>query len=664
MTSFIQWLAALVAGHPFLTALLIFVSASSEAIILVGAVIPGTTIILAVAALAGAAGGVGTTVLITTAAILGAIAGDGISYWIGHRHGSRVSQVWPFRNRPELLERGEGYFSRHGGKSVFVARFLPGVRAVVPVAAGMAGMAAGRFYAANVSSAVVWGLSHVLPAAGLGTGLARLGSVNPRLLAVLGALAVVGVAAWFVVRSALWRLIPLLDRWRLALVARLEEDRRPGPLFLRRVLVNDGGMVLPIVFAVVSVFALGSFVGIAEDAASEPALAKADLSISNLVQSLRTDPADHIMVAITMAGDSLVLTAVALALVGWLLAFRRWRVSAAVIVAVGGATLFVPFIKSVIQRARPTALYSGAEAFSFPSGHATLSLTILGVLAVILAHHQPIRRRIWIYTGLIVLAAAIALSRIYLGAHWPSDVGAGALFGLAVASAFAFAIHGRELAIRPARLAAALLAVFLAAYTVNVQRSYATWLVAYDYEPRSTEMPEADWLAGGWQLLPERRTGFSGDTGEQLAIQSALPRERLSALLVQAGWQPETTPALARLMSYAAGGSPPLPLYHEGRDAVMTFVRPVQTGPTRRFVLRAYPSGYAIARPGEVPVPLDLIGFTEETVDPLILGFKEVEASVPMENVAGDLGDALRREGLDIRRVDAGGRAALLLARP
>jgi undecaprenyl-diphosphatase len=139
------------------------------------------------------------------------------------------------------------------------------------------------------------------------------------------------------------------------------------------------------------------------------------------------------MVAVTMAGDSFVLTAIALVLIGWLLAFRRWHVAAAVVIAVAGATAFVPFIKTFIQRARPTALYTGAEAFSFPSSHATLSLTIFGVVAVILAHHQPIHRRIWIYTALIVMAGGIGVSRIYLGAHWPSDVGAGALFGVAVA---------------------------------------------------------------------------------------------------------------------------------------------------------------------------------------------------------------------------------------
>lgn len=664
MTSFIQSLAAFVAGHPILTVIIVFVSAASEAMILIGAVIPGTTIILAVAALAGAAGGLQMTAIITAAAILGAIVGDGLSYWIGHRHGGRVLQMRPFRNRPWLLERGEAYFTSHGGKSVFLARFLPGVRAVVPVAAGMAGMTVGRFYAANVSSAVVWGVSHVLPAAGFGTGLARLGSLNPRLLALLGSFVIVVAAAWFLVRSVLWRLIPVLGRWRLGLVGRLAGDDRAVVRFLRRVLSNDGGIVLPIVFAVVSVFALGSFVGIAEDVASEPALAAADLSISNFVQSLRTDPADRIMVAVTMAGDSLVLTAVALVLVGWLLAFRCWRVGVAVIVAIGGATLFVPFIKSVIQRARPNALYSGAEAFSFPSGHATLSLTILGVLAVILAHRQPIRQRVWIHTGLIVLAAAIALSRIYLGAHWPSDVEAGALFGLAVAAAFAFAIQGRELAIRPARLAMTLLVVFLAVYTVHVQRSYATWLAAYDDVPSSTKIAEADWLAGGWQRLAAHRTRFDGATGEPLTIQSALARERLSELLMKAGWRLEAAPSLSRLVSYAAGSSPPLPLYHEGRDAVLTFVKPIQVERPARLVLRAYPSGYAIPSGYSAPKPIDLIGLTQETVDPLVLGFNEVEQTDVAGSPASDLAGTLRLEGVDLRPAVAGGRRVFLLVPP
>ena len=107
-----------------------------------------------------------------------------------------------------------------------------------------------------------------------------------------------------------------------------------------------------------------------------------------------------------------------------------------------------------------------------------------------------------------------------------------------------------------------------------------------------------------------------------------------------------------------------MPLYHEGNGALMTFVRPVQTDPAQRFVLRAYPSGFALSRGRDALAPLDLIGLTREIVDPLILGFKEVEASDPAENIAGELGAALRTQGLDVRQVDAGGQSALLIVPP
>jgi membrane protein DedA with SNARE-associated domain len=200
MTAFIHAYAAIVAGQPVLTALLIFASAMSEAILLVGAVVPGTTVILGLAALAGASSGLLVIAIITVAAILGAVAGDGVSYWIGHRYGARLAELWPLRTRPELLERGERYFARRGGASVFIARFVPGIRCVVPVVAGMAGMASGRFYAANISSAVIWSLTLVLPAAGLGTSLARVGHFDPRVLTGLAALVLFAATAWLAAR--------------------------------------------------------------------------------------------------------------------------------------------------------------------------------------------------------------------------------------------------------------------------------------------------------------------------------------------------------------------------------------------------------------------------------------------------------------------------------
>jgi membrane protein DedA with SNARE-associated domain len=110
------------------------------------------------------------------AATLGAIVGDGLSFWLGHRHRREILGLWPLSRHPDLIQRSGAFFTRHGDKSVFLARFTPGVRAFVPLLAGMLGMSASRFYTVNMISALAWALSHILPGVLVGTTFSVLGS--------------------------------------------------------------------------------------------------------------------------------------------------------------------------------------------------------------------------------------------------------------------------------------------------------------------------------------------------------------------------------------------------------------------------------------------------------------------------------------------------------
>ena len=87
---------------------------------------------------------------------VGAILGDGVSYGIGRRFGHEVRRVWPFTKYPGLIPRGIAFFKRHGQKGVFIGRFFGPVRAVIPLAAGILKMQRGRFWLANVASALIW----------------------------------------------------------------------------------------------------------------------------------------------------------------------------------------------------------------------------------------------------------------------------------------------------------------------------------------------------------------------------------------------------------------------------------------------------------------------------------------------------------------------------
>jgi membrane-associated protein len=161
VTTFLDPLIAFVSAHPWLAYLTLFLAALLEAVPVVGALVPGSTIILALSALI--PGGELELWGVLAAAIAGALVGDGSAFWAGHRSQREVLSAWPLRNYPHLVAQSEAFFRRWGALAVFFARFVPPIRAFVPVTAGALGMPPLQFYGVNVPAVLAWAFAHVLP---------------------------------------------------------------------------------------------------------------------------------------------------------------------------------------------------------------------------------------------------------------------------------------------------------------------------------------------------------------------------------------------------------------------------------------------------------------------------------------------------------------------
>lgn len=210
-----------VSDNLWLSILFIFLVAIGECIFVLGILVPSTPILLLTGGLMAA--GRLPFWPIYLAAVVGAIIGDTISYWVGHSLQQRIKQVWPFRNYKDQIARGEVFFAKHGGKSVFIGRFIPGVKAIVPGIAGMLGMHWPHFFGINVLSSFAWAAAHILPGLLLTGWLKSIGLSLELVIVVGAAILTVLYMLFHFHRQILLLLAPYLGKFGKSIEARFRK---------------------------------------------------------------------------------------------------------------------------------------------------------------------------------------------------------------------------------------------------------------------------------------------------------------------------------------------------------------------------------------------------------------------------------------------------------
>ena len=190
-------------------------------------------------------------------------------------------------------------------------------------------------------------------------------------------------------------------------------------------------------------WALGLFVFIA---LAVPALADLVQTVDDRFYELAVDLEASVPVALAKGLDfvgSTWVTAPVMILVGVFLAFRRrWEALAFWFLAMLGSQLLIGPMKNLYERARPPFPLVETSGFSFPSGHAVAGAAIAVSLVIVLVPAGTKRRNLEMLAA--AFAVAMALSRVYLRAHWLSDALGGAALGAAVAVGAALLVHRIE----------------------------------------------------------------------------------------------------------------------------------------------------------------------------------------------------------------------------
>ena len=170
-----------------------------------------------------------------------------------------------------------------------------------------------------------------------------------------------------------------------------------------------------------------------------------DLFLARAIQKVSATPWEETMEVVSFIGATFPMLAIALALFAWFLWKRRQAECYAVFAVLLGFGVS-PILKALVDRPRPTAdlvsVWRYFDGLGFPSGHALNAVLLFGLLFYLAPLLVPWRGAVSIIrTLLVALIGLMGVSRVYLGAHWPSDVLGGFLYGAIVLAALV-SFHG------------------------------------------------------------------------------------------------------------------------------------------------------------------------------------------------------------------------------
>ena len=606
------------AQNPSWAIVIAFLIAFGEALLIIGLFVPSTAVLVGAGILVGSGHlGFWPVFLATT---IGAVAGDQVSFWAGRFFGDGLKNLWPLNRFPQLLARGEEFVRNHGGKSIALGRFVPGVKAVVPGIVGMLGMSQFYFAAVNVSSALVWSAIHIVPGILIGQGLALAGELSGRLAFVLLELLVILAVAGWIIRLFAAGVSPYLDHI-LERISGWAKNRNSRSMhrFGRAVSPENPRSLLIVFFTAVLILGLFAFIVLVSGMAARDAIPNTDLSVFNLMREIRNAPADEFMIPITMLGDGYVLTAMMATIVGWLAWRKAWRAAIASTTIFLAGKLFSMLLKYAIHRPRPVELYTGADSFSFPSGHATMAAITFGILAVLASHAMNRWNRSLVYAICGLFVITIAYSRIYLGVHWLSDVVGGVVFGGVVVAAFGVTIEAiPPRRIMPFGLLCATFLAFVAAGSANISTNFERAEIFYAAPEQTYSITPAEWEAAAWLQLPARRIDLAGKPEEQFIMQWAGSLESLQSVLENRNWVFSPKWKLRDSIPYldpnaVLAGVAPRPALHAGLKAKLTMTLALNGETNRRLVLRAYKTNTLLKSIDAEP-PVFLVSLTQESL--------------------------------------------------
>lgn len=418
-----------------------FFAALLETFVGLGLIVPGTTIIIFLGSLA--TEGYFKIYDLYIFVVLGALLGNIINYIIGKRLGPKLKAGEIKYIKPIVLEKATLFFDKHGGKSIFIGRFIPSLRETVSLIAGISNMKKTRFFFWTLLGSLTWGafatysgyyFNHYLKISKLlltrsgifmlliilffillyyfKKSIIRRGNLSIKIAKSITKSATIGILN----NEHVERLLKKYPRFFNFFINRFDNKQFLG---------------LPITcFFLIIVYLSCLFGGLIEDILHSDVITFADIRIANLLTYFRHDFYSRIFLWITILGKMEIVLFISILMLIIFYSKKKYEYIWSLVIGIVGSTSCLYFGKLIFHRPRPYVALYLEKSFSFPSGHATISVLLYGFICyVILKNSEKWKTKVNAFFITLVVIGLIGFSRLYLGVHFLSDVLGGYLLG-------------------------------------------------------------------------------------------------------------------------------------------------------------------------------------------------------------------------------------------
>ena len=572
-TDFFSWLNE----HPHWVGLLVFLTALTESLVIVGLIVPGFIMMVGFGAL------IATGVLefwpTTLYATAGAFFGDSLSYWLGHRYQHQLARVWPLNRHPHLMTKGEKFFERYGALSIVAGRFFGPLRAIVPAIAGMSNMSRVRFFIANLMSAMAWAPLYLLPGILFGMSIELAKEFAGQFAIFLAVVFIFFILSFVIIKTIYTWIAPQTDvlMYRLLIWSRqhptggkVSESLINSQQSEIRALTILGLMLLG---AVITWFAMTHWLLDARF------FSNLDVLVFNLFQKNHIPLLDSFFYGFALLGERASITILYILLILYFsltgrLSIVLYCLAALILPWITANLIDISYVYSILKAPHQIVTHWHESGLFF------IDICALGFLSVLLGRNAGSSWRGFVYLSISMICLLIALSQLYFGIQWLSEIVGGLLLGIIWVSvlSIAFRCHIQDTRNHhPTVFSLSLLLLlvtlpFLVAQTELVSR----------YKPAvqaSTElvMSRNGWFESGWQIVPHIRHDLSAERTHPFTIQWHGSEQMIVKTMTNAKWKYQENRAsdFFRWMQpdVELDKLPVLPHVHNGEYSQLHFTR-------------------------------------------------------------------------------------------